>query len=152
MRALLDGLKALGRADDTIVVLLSDHGENLYDEPGRGMGHGDHLEGDKSMRVPVLIRDPIHRFPPHSVSGLTRDIDLVPTLLGLLGQKADPQMLSQLDGVDLLPLLRGTKGIAGSFCAFGNRAVVYTDRPWFCDRPAAALSGCDFNNRHQSGR
>lgn len=113
VRALLDGLKALGRADDTIVVLLSDHGENLYDEPGRGMGHGDHLEGDKSMRVPVLIRDPIHRFPPHSVSGLTRDIDLVPTLLGLLGQKADPQMLSQLDGVDLLPLLRGDKESLG---------------------------------------
>lgn len=34
-KALLDGLTALGRAEDTIVVLLSDHGENLYDEPGR---------------------------------------------------------------------------------------------------------------------
>lgn len=113
VRALLDGLKAMGRDQDTIVVLLSDHGENLYDEPGRGMGHGDHLEGDQSMRVPVVVRDPIHRFPPHSVAGLTRDIDLVPTILALLGQSPEPSLRAQLDGVDLTPLLRGEKDTLG---------------------------------------
>lgn len=113
VQSLLDGLKAMGRADDTIVVLLSDHGENLYDEPERGMGHGDHLEGDLSLRVPVLIHDPIHRFPPHSVSGLTRDIDLVPTLLALLGQQVSDPLRSQLDGVELLPLLQGQRDSLG---------------------------------------
>ncbi|MBP6742958.1 MAG: sulfatase-like hydrolase/transferase [Deltaproteobacteria bacterium] len=113
VKALLDGLAALGRAEDTIVVLLSDHGENLYDEPGRGMGHGDHLEGNQSLRVPVLIHDPVHRFPPHAVTGLTRDIDLVPTLLALLGQPADAALRSQLDGVDLGPLLRGDQASLG---------------------------------------
>lgn len=113
VKALLDGLKAMGRADDTIVVLLSDHGENLYDEPGRGMGHGDHLEGNQSLRVPVLIHDPVHRFPPHAVSGLTRDIDLVPTLLALLGQQADAALQRQLDGVDLRPLLQGQQTSLG---------------------------------------
>ena len=113
MKAPLDGLAALGRAEDTIVVLLSDHGENLYDEPGRGMGHGDHLEGNQSLRVPVLIHDPVHRFPPHAVTGLTRDIDLVPTLLALLGQPADAALRSQLDGVDLGPLLRGDQASLG---------------------------------------
>jgi len=113
VKTLLDGLAALGRAEDTIVVLLSDHGENLYDEPGRGMGHGDHLEGDQSLRVPVVIHDPIHRFPPHAVPGLTRDIDLVPTLLALLGQPAEPPLRAQIDGVDLQPLLRGERDSLG---------------------------------------
>jgi hypothetical protein len=108
VRRLLAGLKELGLADDTIVVLLSDHGENLFDEPGRGMGHGDHLEGDHSLRVPLLLLDPIHRFAPHGVPGLVRDIDLVPTLLGLLGLPG-----AGLDGVDLLPLLRGEQQSLG---------------------------------------
>ena len=113
VQSLLDGLRAMGRADDTIVVLLSDHGENLYDEPGRGMGHGDHLEGDQSLRVPVVIHDPVHRFPAHSVHGLTRDIDLVPTLLTLLGQPMSGALHSQIDGVDLAPLLKGERDTLG---------------------------------------
>ncbi|MFO0579284.1 MAG: sulfatase-like hydrolase/transferase [Polyangia bacterium] len=108
VRRLLGGLKELGLEDDTLVVLLSDHGENLFDEPGRGMGHGDHLEGDHSLRVPLLLLDPVHRFAPHAVPGLVRDIDLVPTLLGLLGLPS-----AELDGVDLLPLLRGEQQSLG---------------------------------------
>ena len=75
---LLQGLHDEGLADDTIVVLLADHGENLYDETGRGMGHGDHLEGSHSLQIPLLIYDPVHRFPAHAVPGIVRDIDLVP--------------------------------------------------------------------------
>lgn len=116
---LLDGLKALGRDRDTIVVLLSDHGENLYDEPGRGMGHGDHLEGDHAVNVPWFVYDPIHRFEPKTVRGLVRDLDFVPTMLGLLGlagpQNPGPAGLKTeaYDGVDLGPLLRGEKQTLG---------------------------------------
>jgi len=106
VQALLSGLRELGLSDNTIVVLLADHGENLYDEPGRGMGHGDHLEGDHSLRVPLLIYDPVHRFAPHAVPGLVRDIDVLPTLLTLLGAAVPA---GELDGVSLLPLLRGEK-------------------------------------------
>lgn len=109
VRRLLAGISALGLAEDTIVVLLSDHGENLFDEPGRGMGHGDHLEGDHSLRVPVLLHDPVHRFPPHAVRGLVRDLDLVPTLLSLLSQTVP----AELDGTSLLPLLRGERDSLG---------------------------------------
>lgn len=106
VQTLLAGLRELGLSDNTIVVLLADHGENLYDEPGRGMGHGDHLEGDHSLRVPLLVYDPVHRFTPHAVPGLVRDIDVLPTLLSLLGAAVPP---GELDGVSLLPLLRGEK-------------------------------------------
>lgn len=110
VRVLLDGLAALGRDQDTIVVLLSDHGENLYDEPSRGMGHGDHLEGDHAMQVPWLVRDPTHRFSPKSVHGLVRDLDLVPTLLSLLSV---PFEAESFDGVSVVPLLSGEKETLG---------------------------------------
>jgi len=109
IRKLLDGLQRLGLDERTIVVVLADHGENLYDEPERGMGHGEHLEGDAALRVPLIIHDPIHRFPPHRVPGLVRDIDVVPTLLKLLGVEAPSRQKGEsgFDGVELLPLLTG---------------------------------------------
>ncbi len=65
------------------------------------------------MRVPVVIHDPVHRFPAHGVHGLTRDIDLLPTLLTLLGQPMSGALRSQLDGVDLAPLLKGERDTLG---------------------------------------
>lgn len=111
VNTLLTGLRELGLADNTIVVLLADHGENLYDEAGRGMGHGDHLEGDASLRVPLLIYDPVHKFAPHAVPGLVRDLDVVPTLLQLAGVQNKPADTArlQLDGTSLMPLLTGQK-------------------------------------------
>jgi arylsulfatase A-like enzyme len=93
-----------GLADNTIVVLLADHGENLYDYEDRGMGHGDHLRGSAADHVPWVWVDPHDRLTPHDVPGLVRDVDFAPTLSRLLGVPALPT-----DGVDLGPLLRGTK-------------------------------------------
>jgi arylsulfatase A-like enzyme len=91
-------------AGNTIIVLLADHGENLYDPPERGMGHGDHLRGSSADHVPWVWIDPRHRFAPHDVPGIVRDVDLVPTLSALLGLAPPPT-----DGVDLGPLLRGER-------------------------------------------
>jgi arylsulfatase A-like enzyme len=95
-------IEALGLADDTIVVLLGDHGENLFDVPGRGMGHGDHLWGDLANHIPLVIVDP--RRAPRDVHGIVRDVDLAPTLARRLGVAASPG-----DGVDLAPLLDGAR-------------------------------------------
>jgi arylsulfatase A-like enzyme len=104
----LDRLRSDGLADDTIVVLLADHGENLYDLPDRGMGHGDHLRGSAADHVPWVWIDPRDRFAPHDVTGIVRDVDFVPTLAHLVGVTPPPT-----DGVDLGPLLRGEKPTLG---------------------------------------
>ncbi len=104
---ILDALADAGLRDNTIVVLLGDHGENLG-EMGRGYGHGEHLRGEKATRVPFVIVDPVHRFKARSVSGIVRDLDVAPTLAALVSTT-----VAQVDGVDLGPLLRGEKDDLG---------------------------------------
>lgn len=143
VRKLLEGLKKLKLDDNTIVVVLADHGENLYDEPERGMGHGEHLEGDHALRVPLIIYDPVHRFTPHHVPGLVRDIDLVPTLLGLVDAPADgggPEAPA-LDGVKLQPLLDGSAPSLG-LAAFHETELWFTPSgPGFSERQRLPYPG-----------
>lgn len=117
---ILARLKTDGLADDTIVVLLADHGENLYDVPERGMGHGDHLRGSMADHVPWVWIDPRHRFAAHDVPGIVRDVDFVPTLAALIGV-APPAN----DGVDLGPMLRGERGDLG-LAAFAETELWFT--------------------------
>lgn len=104
IQRVLDRLVQLGLGENTVVVLLADHGENLYDVVGRGMGHGDHLRGGAADHVPLILVDPVHKFPAHDVAGIVRDVDLAPTLGGLLGCTSLPS-----DGEDLRPLLAGVR-------------------------------------------
>jgi arylsulfatase A-like enzyme len=118
---LLAHLRKSGLADDTIVVLLADHGENLFEDPTRGMGHGDHLRGDAADHVPLVIADPIHKFAPHDVPGIVRDVDLAPTLAALAGVAPAPT-----DGTSLEPLLRGDKTTL-DLDAYGETEFWFTD-------------------------
>lgn len=93
---LLDTLEAHGMLDNTVVILISDHGENLY-EFGNGMGHGDHLYGTASIQVPLAIMLPGAKRT--DVKTPVRGIDLAPTLAGLAG--------ITLEGADGVPLLTG---------------------------------------------
>jgi arylsulfatase A-like enzyme len=105
---LLARLDEDGLSKNTLVVLLGDHGEDLFEVPGRGMGHGDHLWGSLDHHIPLVIVDPVHHLPPHDVGGIVRDVDLAPTLAPLLGVTAPPS-----DGIDLAPLTEGTRDSLG---------------------------------------
>ena len=90
----LEALDEAGLLNNTVVILLADHGENLY-EHDFGITHGDHLYGQHSHRIPFIVR------LPGGAGGLggraARGIDVAPTLLGLAG--LDP--LEAVDGVSL---------------------------------------------------
>jgi arylsulfatase A-like enzyme len=99
----LTSLEARGLLDETIVIITSDHGEDLY-EPGSTVGHGTNFfGGDQSTRIPLLIRVP--GMTARRVDALTRTADLTPTILSLVSQP----MPSPLDGTSLTPLLDGTR-------------------------------------------
>jgi arylsulfatase A-like enzyme len=98
--AVMRGLEARGRLDKTIIVLVADHGESLDDngEILHGMGFFESV-----VRVPMLIRGP--GIQAGAVSGLVSQVDLMPTLLELVGAVAP----EGIDGVSMVPLLRRQK-------------------------------------------
>ena len=109
---LLDGLDALGAREETLVVLTSDHGEQL----------GDHwlVEKlgfyDQSYRIPLIIRYPgVVAEPGRVVEVFTENVDIAPTLLDLSG--TDPSTFC--DGASLRRFLErpgdgtGTAGASG---------------------------------------
>lgn len=114
----LDELRRLGIADRTIVVVVSDHGETLY-ESNLGMGHGDHLRGESALQIPLMIRVP-GVSKGREVDAVVRDVDLAPTLSALLGHP-----LSRVDGQDLRPLIEGKKKDLG-LSAYSETGVWFT--------------------------
>lgn len=100
---LLAELERLGIARETLVVVTSDHGEDLGDRlPLRPGNHG-HALYDEQLRVPLILRDPTREFSVHRVTAQVRLVDVMPTVLDLLGLPPSPDR----NGRSLVPLLRG---------------------------------------------
>jgi len=89
---LISGLEAAGRADDTVIVVTADHGEEFGDHGGEY----HYTLHEEVIRVPLLLRVPGVK-PRHDPSP-ARQIDLLPTILAAAGV-AVPEGLS---GRDLL--------------------------------------------------
>jgi len=93
----LASLSEAGQADDTIVVVLSDHGEELYERGALGHGHSMHRE---LLHVPFLLRAP--GLAPRRIATVVRQTDVPATVLELAGLPAPAS-----SGRSLVPLLRG---------------------------------------------
>ena len=80
-------LEASGRWDDTLVVVVGDHGEAFGEHPGHKM-HGSYIY-DEAMRVPLLFHNK-RLFPtPRRTTRVSNHLDILPTMLDLLGLPAD---------------------------------------------------------------
>jgi arylsulfatase A-like enzyme len=90
---LVQALKTLGLADQALVVLTSDHGEEFKDHGG--FQHGRLYE--EHIRIPLLIHHPAMR-KTERISTLVSNMDLLPTLLHAAGIKRH----WEVDGRDLL--------------------------------------------------
>ena len=91
---LLDALDRQDRLDRIIVVVAGDHGESLG-EHGE-CGHGIFVY-ESVLRVPLIIRTP--SIKPRRVGSVVRLIDVMPTVLDLLGLKLPPTEGISLTGV-----------------------------------------------------
>ncbi len=101
---LMQALRSAALAEDTIVVLTSDHGEMLGE---RGLWYKmSFLEG--ACRVPLVIASP-GRFAPRRVGASVSLVDLMPTLIELAGGNAQSLGID-IDGHSLAPHLRGAGG------------------------------------------
>jgi arylsulfatase A-like enzyme len=96
-------LEESGKADDTMIVFTSDHGDYL----------GDHWMGEKELFHEVSVRVPLIVYDPRPEADATRGtacaelveaIDLVPTFLEATGA---PDASHRLEGCSLCGLLRG---------------------------------------------
>lgn len=95
-------VSALGLDKNTIVVLLSDHGELLYSHPS-DFNMADHRSVyDADLHIPLIFRGP--GIPAdRRVDALVSHYDVVPTLLDL--ENLSPA--SHLDGSSLKPIFDG---------------------------------------------
>ncbi len=91
---LLEALDRQDRLDRTIVVVAGDHGESLG-EHGE-CGHGIFVY-ESVLRVPLIIRTP--SIKPRRVGSVVRLIDVMPTVVDLLGLPRPPTEGISLTGV-----------------------------------------------------
>lgn len=128
--ATLDELERLGELDDTLVVFTSDNGYLL----GEHGFQGKNVPYEEALRVPFLVRGPslprgvVRRAMTASL------VDVAPTLAAVA--RARPSRSGPVDGVDLMPYLRGDRAAPsytqlidiGPSEAYGSQALPWTLR------------------------
>ncbi|MGB3849469.1 MAG: sulfatase [Tunicatimonas sp.] len=95
-----DALRRLGRADNTVIVLIGDNGFYLGEHGLAGKWYGH----EESIRVPLLYYDS-RRPEAQRRDEIALNVDIAPTLL----EAAGVSVPSEMQGRSLLPLIRGEK-------------------------------------------
>ncbi len=101
--ALLAEIRTAGLWDETLFAFTADHGETLFREGTYFKWTHGHQLAPEVIEVPLLIHAP--GIAPGDYEGVTRSIDVLPTLLGLAGLPVPPPAEGR--GVDLSAALRG---------------------------------------------
>jgi arylsulfatase A-like enzyme len=151
---LLDGLRDLGMYDDTLIVFVSDHGEQFHEHGV--FGHGWDLY-QEVLDVPMIIRPPGGRSPIR-VSGTAQLVDLPATVLSAVGA----QIPEGFEGSSLWSFVEGTssEGPRRPAIAYmdyeGREGITVLDDGWklieplsvgFVTRPELYLRGRDHDER-----
>jgi len=112
---LLDELDGLELADRTLVVVTADHGEGLGDH---GFSQHALYLYEEAVRVPLILRFPGAIEAGSTLAGPVEFIDIVPTVLDLLGLE---RFGVGLPGRTLAPALRGDERLDPSHPVFLQR-------------------------------
>jgi len=116
----LDYLRQQGIDSKTLIIIMSDHGEGLGQHGF--MGHGPYLY-DEQTRIPLLMRLPRVIPEGQRIHALVESIDISPTVLDLLGLKAE----KSFSGQSLVPVITNPEKAADR-PAFLERRKYDTDR------------------------
>jgi arylsulfatase A-like enzyme len=96
---ILETLKQQELMDNTIILITSDHGEDLF-EPNTTITHGVSFNGgDQGNLVPCILYVP--GMEPKKIDQIVRNIDISPTLLELTQHPNE----NRFEGVSLMPCI-----------------------------------------------
>ncbi len=113
---LMGALSDAGFADDTVVLMLADHGDMLGE---RGLWYKMNFF-EPACRIPFMVHAP-RRFAARRVAESASLVDVLPTLCELAGGKGTA-FATPLDGSSLVPQLHGARGgdeVIGEYLAEG---------------------------------
>lgn len=98
---IVETLKVTGQYDNTLIVVLSDHGEEFLDH-----GKWEHAKTlyEEMLRVPLIVKPPKGKWGvPGRVEALVEMIDVAPTILEIAGVLVP----ARFQGRSFLPLIHG---------------------------------------------
>ncbi|HIF63436.1 MAG TPA: hypothetical protein EYG16_10050 [Deltaproteobacteria bacterium] len=91
----------LGLRDNTLVIVVSDHGDEFFEHGNKGHHRTLYQE---VLRVPLIVRLPDGRWAGESVSRQASLVDILPTIMDVAGLDGPPVM----EGLSLLELRAAT--------------------------------------------
>ena len=131
-------IEELGLLDETVIILTSDHGEDLglHGLWGHGTVH------NTTISVPLIIRDPRHLPRGKRVTGFVQHVDNLPTILDYFPKQRRPDFArvtsvehmpdipQTFDGNSLLPLVRGERTGRREIVVESGQHRAYIAPPW----------------------
>jgi arylsulfatase A-like enzyme/Tfp pilus assembly protein PilF len=90
--------------DRTVIAVMGDHGESLNDHGEEGHGF---FVYESVVHVPLVIRTPYSKMQSRRVSDPVRSVDVMPTVLDLLGVSKPSGVV--IDGQSVTPLMTGVR-------------------------------------------
>jgi len=131
-------LEALGLLDETVLIVTSDHGEDL-DLHGL-WGHG--TVHNTTIFVPTIIRDPKHLPQGERVAGFVQHADHLPTVLEYFPEQSRPEfgraaltdwmpeIPQKFDGDSLLAVALGQRTAKEEIVVESGQHRAYIAPPW----------------------
>jgi len=99
----LDAIKKRGIYDRSLIILMSDHGDEFFEHGG---WEHTHTLYNELIKVPLLIKFPDGQYRGQRIQGVVGLVDIMPTILEYTGTDYPRD---RIDGINLLPVIRGKK-------------------------------------------
>jgi arylsulfatase A-like enzyme len=96
----VEKLEDIGILEDTLFIILGDHGQGFYEH---GVFVHGHIPFDEIIRVPLIIKFPEQKFAGMRINGLVELMDLFPSLVNYIGG----EVFDYVQGRNFFELLDG---------------------------------------------